>query len=381
MTPTRPLRILQVLEPSGGGSGRHFVDLCGALKAEGHHVTAIYSPMRAEARFVAELEALQLDGVHRINMRRAPHPSDIAALVAIWQVMRNAGPFDIVHAHSSKAGALTRMRLPGPHTPRVYTPHAFRTMDPTLGAKGRLLFGTIERFLGKYLTDKIICVSNDEFEHARDRLGIPAARLSTIVNGVESPPSLQRAQLRAQWGINPEDTLFGFVGRLSHQKAPERLIAAFLRVAPAMPSARLVMIGSGELRENVEAQIHHANLTDRVQLRNDVDGSHAMQAFDALVMPSRYEAMSYVMLEAAAAGKPMILSDVGGASTVLECDKNGILVRNDDDPAELADAMLRFTDATAREVFTTAAALRRDNYSLAHMAKQTIAVYEQLADK
>ena len=62
---TGGLRILQVLEPSGGGSGRHFVDLCGGLAARGHHVSAVYSPVRAERRFVEELRSLALDGVLR----------------------------------------------------------------------------------------------------------------------------------------------------------------------------------------------------------------------------------------------------------------------------------------------------------------------------
>ena len=131
----RPLRLLQVLEPSGGGSGRHFVDLCGSLAGRGHQVTAIYSPTRAEDRFVRELKALPVAAVHAVAMSRAPSPSDIGAWRAINQIAKTEGPFDIIHGHSSKAGALTRLRLPGRHVPRVYTPHAFRAMDPTLGAK------------------------------------------------------------------------------------------------------------------------------------------------------------------------------------------------------------------------------------------------------
>ncbi len=129
-----PLRLLEVLEPSGGGSGRHFIDLCRGMHLRGHHVEAVYSPVRAEEGFIRELRAVGLPAVHAVNMKRAPGPSDIPAFLALRRIMRHHGPFDIIHGHSSKAGALTRLRLPGRHVPRIYTPHAFRTLDPTLGA-------------------------------------------------------------------------------------------------------------------------------------------------------------------------------------------------------------------------------------------------------
>lgn len=119
-------------------------------------------------------------------MRRAPGPSDLPSFRAISRIIRGAGPFDVIHGHSSKAGALTRLRLPGPHVPRVYTPHAFRTMDPTLGRGGRLIYGGIESLLAWFFTDQLVTVSEDEFAHALS-LGLPQERMSVIVNGVEAP--------------------------------------------------------------------------------------------------------------------------------------------------------------------------------------------------
>ena len=103
-----------------------------------------------------------------------------------------------------------------------------------------------------------------------------------------------------------------------------------------------------------------------------------MQAFDVLVMPSRYEAMSYVMLEAAAAGLPMILADVGGASTVLQPGQNGLLVANSDKPSELADAMLRCIEPHVLLPMRTAAADRKALYSLDAMIDQTEDLYRRL---
>ncbi|MGX5666365.1 glycosyltransferase family 4 protein [Rhizobium daejeonense] len=369
-----PLHILQVLEPSGGGSGRHFVDLCGGLKAHGHAVTAVYSPVRAEERFVEELKALDLRKVIALPMQRAVCPADASAWQALAQVVRAEGPFDIIHGHSSKAGALTRIRLPGPHVPRIYTPHAFRTMDPTLGAKGRLLFGKVETLLGRFFTDRLICVSQSEYEHALT-LGIPAELLRVVVNGVGEMPRGNGTTIRRRFGLPEHAIIFGFVGRLSAQKAPERLIAAFADIAKNLPAARLLMVGHGELEQAIRLQVETANLADRITITADITGAEAMQAFDVLVMPSRYEAMSYVMLEAAASGLPMIVTDVGGARNVVTPDENGIILANNDAPSSLAEAMQRLADEATRTRFSGNACNRRHSFGMETMIDKTLAIY------
>lgn len=378
VSPTH-LSILQVLEPSGGGSGRHFIDLCGALKNRGHHITAVYSPLRAEDRFLDELKELDLHGVHAINMTRAPGVSDIRSWRQLGRILHQEGPFDVIHAHSSKAGALSRIRLPGPHVPRVYTPHAFRTMDPTLGRAGRFVFGRVESLLGRYLSDCIICVSQDEYDHAVS-LGIPSRLLRIVINGTTPPPEGRRSELLQRFDIPREALVFGFVGRLSQQKAPERLVEAFVRIAAALPAAHLLMIGFGELEAEVRAMIAVSGFADRIHLTSEITGRDAISSFDVLVMPSRYEAMSYVMLEAAAAGKPMILSRVGGAGRVLEDGRNGILIENSDDTTALAQAMTSFADAGRRRAFAEEADARKDRYSLKTMVDGIEAVYCNLVD-
>ncbi|NLS20904.1 glycosyltransferase family 4 protein [Rhizobium sp. P40RR-XXII] len=376
-TNVKRLSLLQVLEPSGGGSGRHFIDLCRAMQHRGHSVTAVYSPVRAEPAFVAEMESIGVDNVIPLDMRRAPGPWDLTAWWQLRKIAGTYGPFDLIHGHSSKAGALTRLRLPGPHVPVLYTPHAFRTMDPTLGARGRLIYGGIERFLGTWLTDRLVCVSQDEYNHAVS-LGIPEARLRVVVNGVNAPPLSQRAAVRKRYDIPQGALLFGFVGRMTRQKAPERLVEAFARIAADMPQAYLLMIGIGELAEGMKARIKAAGLEDRARLDGSVPGVTAIDAFDAVVMPSRYEAMSYVMLEAAAAGKPLLLADVGGARTVLEHGRNGYIVPNSDDPEALAAAMARLADPMLLATLTAEARRRKDSYTLASMADATEKIYLDL---
>ncbi|SOC39600.1 glycosyltransferase involved in cell wall bisynthesis [Rhizobium subbaraonis] len=375
---TRPLRLLQVLEPSGGGSGRHFLDLCRGLKQRGHVVHAVYSPRRAEERFVGELLSIGLDGAHALDMARSPGPSDIASYIGLRGVMRKLGPFDAIHAHSSKAGALSRLRLPGPHVPRIYTPHAFRTMDPHLGATGAFVYGFIERFLARFFTDELICVSADEYAHAR-ALGIPRKRLSIIVNGVDEPAHGLRDAIREELAIPPHALVFGFVGRLSAQKAPERLIEAFTIAAQTLPDAYLLMVGTGELEQMVGYKIDSSTARDRIRLTTRYTGRQVMDAIDILTMPSRYEAMSYVMLEAAAAARPLVLTQVGGASTVLKDSRNGVLVENVDDPRPFAKAMIKAASPARFERFRAEALRRSGDYGLPRMIADTEAIYRRLA--
>ncbi|WP_377288200.1 glycosyltransferase family 4 protein [Rhizobium sp. SG2393] len=371
------MRILQLLEPSGGGSGRHFLDLCRGLAARGHEVEAIYSPLRAEEGFVRELKALPIAAVHAVSMTRSPGPSDLRAWRQIRRIMKAGPRFDIIHGHSSKAGALSRLRLPGPHVPRVYTPHAFRTMDPTLGAKGRFVFGGIETLLGTLFTDALICVSNDEHAHALS-LGLPARKLHVVVNGVKPPRSDMAETVRAAFGIPKGALVIGSVGRLSPQKAPERLLTAFISIAAKRPDSHLLMVGSGELEGPLRAQITAAGLSGRIHLTGAFTGQQAIPAFDVLAMPSRYEAMSYVMLEAVAAGKPIVTTRVGGATTAVVEGETGLIVDNSDDTSPLARALLAATEPDRLAALTTATEARRDLFSLERMIAETETVYRTL---
>jgi glycosyltransferase involved in cell wall biosynthesis len=207
---------------------------------------------------------------------------------------------------------------------------------------------------------------------------MPREKLSIVVNGVKTPPTGLRDAVRAALAIPAEALLFGFVGRLCHQKAPERLIAAFQHLAARVPNAHLLMVGTGEMEDIVRRQIAASGYAERICLTARFTGPQAMAAIDVLAMPSRYEAMSYVMLEAAAAGKPMVLTDVGGASMVLKDGENGVLVENQDDPERFAAAMVCLADPDRLAHHTEAALARSHDYGLDRMISETEALYRGL---
>ncbi|WKL27162.1 glycosyltransferase family 4 protein [Sinorhizobium meliloti] len=185
--------------------------------------------------------------------------------------------------------------------------------------------------------------------------------------------------MRASFGIPADAFVFGFIGRLSAQKAPERLLNAFGKAASAVRNSHVVMIGSGELEEEVRAAIAASGLQNRIHLTSAFTGPQAVPAFDLLVMPSRYEAMSYVMLEAAAAGRPIIISDVGGAGTAVDHGENGYIVPNSEDVSPLARAMIAAADPDMFRRLAGAAAARRDRFTLKRMLDETEEVYRRMA--
>lgn len=370
------MKVLLCLESSGGGSGRHVLDLAVGIARFGHKVTVAWSPIRAEVDFVTAIESLHNISQVRIEMHRAVGGHDLVSLAALCRYVEQAGSFDIIHAHSSKAGALVRMlpdRLGGV---RIYTPHAFKTMDPGVSALGRLVYGGIERILS-LRTDSVIAVSASEARHALG-LGISPSRLHTVVNGVDPVETESRAQIRQNLDLPQDAPVAGFVGRFSHQKDPMRFVEAIRQARSVRPDIVGLMVGDGEWRDRLEAAAEPGAL----RFTGWADARALMPAMDALVMTSQYEAMPYTLLEALSAGLPLISTQVGGVEEVLVPGGNGIRLPMGAASSDIAEAMVDlFSDKARLELWSAASFARSRQYSINAMVEQTLEVYRAaLAD-
>lgn len=333
------MRICLVIESGGGGAGRHVLDLARELPLRGHAVAVIYSAVRAEARFTDELLSLPVTPVE-VAMTRNPGPRDLVAACRLAKALREHGPFDIVHCHSSKAGALVRL-VPTGAAARVYTPHAFRALDPEASALSRSAVTVIEQMLGRARTDALIAVSQGELTFAREQRIAPG-RCHLIRNGVIHPRSVDRAAVRRELRLSEAHFVVGFVGRLSYQKAPERFVEAMVQVMHARDDVHAVVIGQGSHESMVARAVDRSGLADRFRLLGGADAQNYIGAFDVLMMTSRYEGLSYVMLESLAAGVPIISTDVAGAHDVIvENGREGLIVDGGEDLVDnLAEAAL-----------------------------------------
>jgi len=133
------MKILEIIETGGGGSGRHILDLVSGLIAQGHDVHVVHSPLRAEAAFEAKLQALSGATVVSMDIRKAIGIHDLSVLFELRSYILDNGPFDVVHGHSSKAGALGRLAATGATAARLYTPHGLYTLNPVLKPLKKLL--------------------------------------------------------------------------------------------------------------------------------------------------------------------------------------------------------------------------------------------------
>lgn len=233
------------------------------------------------------------------------------------------------------------------------------------------------RFAFRLLNDRFDCIvapSRQILSGLHDGESSDPARMQWIPNGVDvtrfKPPSApERASRRDEHGIPPTSIVFGCVASFTPVKRHADLLAAFARVHEANPDTRLLLVGDGPLRHDIESRIASLGLDDSVLLPgNHSDVTALLSACDALVLASSTEGMSNAILEGMACGLPVIATSVGGNPHLVEDGVSGLLVPPQD-PDALANAMSTLAASPeARQRMGAAARDRSENaFSLQHM--------------
>ena len=371
------MRILLVLEACGGGTGRHVIDLARGLLARGHEVMLYYSPDRAEDSFLDAIGTLKNLEKREVSINRSITPGDLFACLRIRRYIKKDGPFDVMHGHSSKGGALLRLARFGRSSSVVYTPHAPITMDPDLSGLGRYAYGAIERLLAS-LCRRIICVSPLERSHLLE-VGLPDRKLRVVCNGIGPAMSDNRSEVRDRLGLDEQVVCLGMVGRLCHQKAPERALHALAQLGEVAEQCHLVIVGDGPDRPALESLAEDLDITGHVSFTGAVSGVEMMPAFDVMLLPSRYEGMPYVLLEAVAHALPVIMTDVGGAHLVIRNGINGIVLTDAETETFAANLSRVVEQNDLRQNMSEQAAEIAAEFSLDNMVDATLDVYRETA--
>jgi glycosyltransferase involved in cell wall biosynthesis len=369
----RPRRALMVVESCGGGTGRHVTDLCRGLVARGWDVHLLLSLGRADGLFLDRLA--DLDGVRckALPMRKGVHPSDLAVVRRARRYLRDEGPFDVVHGHSSKGGAVARLTALGTGVPCFYTLHGFGADDPTMPRPKRLFYLAVERLLCP-ATRRVIAVSPEE-RRAAVRLGLGASRVVLVPNGVGASELAPRDQARAALGVAGRDLVVGFVGRMVIQKAPDVLLRAAARFANRVPHAKLAMVGDGPLRRELEQLAAALGLSGRVLWLGERDARQLTAGFDVFAMPSCKEGLPYVVLEAMSAALPVVGTDTAGLECLVTPGVNGAVVPCGDFAA-LGDALAEILlDPAKRARYGEASRRRVAHFGVDAMVERTFAAY------
>jgi glycosyltransferase involved in cell wall biosynthesis len=280
------------------------------------------------------------------------------------------GRLDVIHSHSSKAGALARTfgRLPG--AAQVYSPHGFFTMTED----APFYVGLVERWLAP-LTSRIIAVSAFEQAHAIE-LGITPRKISVIPNGIGPYRPITREEARRALAIPNDAFVVGFVGRLAAQKDPLSAVATIGAVDSSL-NATLAIIGDGELAGEVEEAAGRLG-NRRVALCGPREAKTLMSAFDCLLCTSRYEGMPLVFLEALNCGVPIVSYPVGGTEELVHDGLTGWVTGPS--PAAAARAIERIARLTAAERQAVAEVCRKlaKQHSAAAMGDATLALYQEV---
>ena len=373
----RPLRILMVVESSGGGTGRHVLDLCDGLLQRGHQVHLIYSTGRIDKLFTARLAEIQGLSSHPLSMHTSVHAADLGATHRIRRYMREHGPFDIVHGHSSKGGALTRLAVLGTPAAAIYTLHGLIMMDPTLNRVKRLFYLSIEMLLS-LRTARIIAVSPEE-ARAAVKLRFGHARVVLVPNGVGLPRLTPRADARRDIGVPEDAHVIGFVGRLVEQKAPHVLIESFAATARVAPNARLAIVGDGPLREPMRQLSARLGVEDKVLFLGERDAREVMAAFDVFALSSRKEGLPYVLLEAMAAGLPLVATATSSVEILIQPGRNGEIVPMDDIAGFTRALIALATDPARMNAYGNASLELAATFTIDAMVERTLAAYAEVA--
>lgn len=266
-------------------------------------------------------------------------------LVALWQLtvlLKRERPA-IVHTHTSKAGVLGRIaaRLASVQTV-IHTPHG----HVFYGHFGRLrswIFLQIERVLAG-LTDRLIALTDAE---RRDHLDRGVGRrngFAVIPSGIDLDRFRQVRERRGskeRFGCPDESIVIGSVGWLTDVKGHRFLVDAVAALRRQAPSIRLVIVGSGDQRESLQRQARDLGMEDALHLlghREDVED--CLAGFDCFVLPSLNEGMGRSLVEAMAAGLPVVASNVGGIPALITDGVDGFLVPPGDSD-RLAEAIGR----------------------------------------
>jgi glycosyltransferase involved in cell wall biosynthesis len=317
----QPLRILHAVRAPVGGIFRHILDLANGQADRGHHVGIIADSLtggeRAETALKEIAPRLKL-GVHRLAIHREPHPADILVWARFMWLIWRLKP-DVLHGHGAKAGVFIRLRSRTRHNIRVYTPHGGSLHYPLDTLKGAI-YSRLERALMNS-TDLFLFESAFARDTYQRTIGMPKGLVRCVFNGVtadEFDPVVSAT----------DATDVVYVGEFRHIKGADLVIDAVARLRADGKPVTLTLAGDGEEMEALKARVRKLGLTETVRFIGHVKARFGFSKGSLLVVPSRGDSMPYVVIEAAAAGIPMVAANVGGIPEIFGSHADALFAPN-----------------------------------------------------
>ncbi|KKB13066.1 hypothetical protein VE25_04005 [Devosia geojensis] len=366
----RPLRILQVMRAPVGGLFRHVADLSVELSRRGHQVGLVVDSLASDSQTQDKLDALSSNlalGIHPYEMPRLLGPGDAIVPIKLGGLARRLG-IEVIHGHGAKGGFHARLAArPKPGSGVYYTPHGGVLHFSTTSTSGRL-FHRLERLLMRRTSAIIFESAYAQATYSR-AIGKPTCATSVTYNG------LREDEFDPVWP-EPDAADFVFIGELRRLKGVHVLLEALARVLnTAGRPATLYIVGDGPDRAEFEAMAHDLGLSGQVTFAGAGPARQAFRYGRCVVVPSLAESLPYIVLEAAAAGRPVIATRVGGVPEIFGPAAERLVPAGD--AGALSESMQRVMSehsiAAAEAVMLRGYV--RENFSSARMADAIEALY------
>jgi glycosyltransferase involved in cell wall biosynthesis len=332
-----------------------------------------------------QIEDARRNGVRVIRIpslvRRISPLNDVRALYDIVRLIKAETP-DVVHTHTSKAGILGRLAARIAKVPTVvHTPHGhvfYGHFDPLISR----IFLWIEKLFAP-LTDRVVTLTAGENRDYLELNVYPREKLVKIHSGVDIEKFKQvpdsAVEKKRSLGLGQDGLVVGFIGWLMPIKGPMHLLRAMATVWQDHDDTNLVLIGKGDLDVALRAEAMKMSANGRVNFlgwRSDIDA--IMPLLDILVLPSLNEGMGRVLVEAMAAGKPIVASNVGGIPDLVQHEYNGLLVPPADDKALAAAIMQLINNPEKAKLMGQRGRERCHQFSVEAMTEKIDRLYLEL---
>ncbi len=370
------MRVAHISKSTGiAGSERHLLYLLPGLREHGveTRVFVLEDPRRPADAWCQALEE-RGETVERVPIHGHLDPGLLRRLVRRLIAFKP----DVVHTHLLHADVygLTAAKRAG-------VPHAVSSRHNDDAFRHNPLIKWLNRRVMRH-ADRVIAVSGSVARFVAEVEGTPPQRVVTIHYGLDVPscPGNTRETARSRLGLagNQDLTLIGFVGRLVRQKGVDVALEAFAKAHRGYPQSRVVIVGDGPLRRDLEAQTRRLELMESVIFAGWTDDARdVMPAFDIVVAPSRWEGFGLVVLEAMSHGLPVIATNAGSFPEIVIDGETGLLV-TPECPAALAKAMgeLLIDNRRAAALGQRGRARAVESFSVGKMVDATVHVYERM---